>query len=124
LPPLDLDPAFYNVAPDDQQLPSYVPGEEVRLRSMTVNGRDRFVLPELDVPVLAATDEALFDAHVVVDTIVIEPEELRLSVVGRWTCPLGSSPLVYEVAVGPVSHAHRRALKTGKRYQPRSHREK
>ena len=123
MPPLDLDPAFYNVAPDDQQLPSYVPDEEVRLRNMTINGRDRFALPELDVPVLVATDESLFDARVVVDTIVIEPEELRFSVVGRCTCPLGSSPLVYEVAVGPVSRAHRRALETGKRYRAKPHRE-
>ena len=123
LPPLDLVPAFYNVAPDDQQLPSYVPGEEVRLRHMTINGRDHFALPELDVPVLAATEEALFEAHVVVDTLVIEPEELRLSVIGRWTCPLGGSPLVYEVAVGPVSRAHRRALETGKRYRAKPHRE-
>ncbi len=119
LPPADLDPQFFNVAPDDQQLPSYVPGEEVRLRYMTVNGRDRFLLPDLDVPIVVATAEILFDARARVDTIIIEPDELRFSVVARATCPLGTSPVVYEVAVGAITPAHRRALETGKRYLSR-----
>lgn len=120
LPPADLDPQFFNVAPDDQQLPSYVPGEEVRLRYMTVNGHDRFALPELDAPVVVATAEMLFDARARVDTIVIEPEELRFSVVAKATCPVGASPVVYEVAVGAITPGHRRALETGKRYRSRA----
>jgi hypothetical protein len=118
LPATDLDPGFYNVAPEDQQLTAYEPGDEVRLRNMTVNQLDRFVLPPFDVPVTIATPDVLVEARAAVDTLVIEPEALLFSLVGRVACPLRRSAIVYEIVVGEPTRAHRRALETGKRHRP------
>lgn len=81
--PTDFDPAYFNVAPVDQQLPSFQPGEEVRLDGMTTGGKERFRLPDLAVPVTVATGDALLETRTRVDTIVIEPRERRFSLVAR-----------------------------------------
>jgi len=90
LSPKDFDPAYWNVAPEDQQMPDYQPGEEVRLFNMTERGNDLFVLPELDVPVMFSARENVLQTQAQVDTIIIEPSERRfsLSVLAQSALPL------------------------------------
>jgi hypothetical protein len=122
--PADFDPLFFNVAPADQQLDRYVPGDEVRLTSMTSAGYDRFRLPSLRVPVTIVTPHALYDGEARVDTIIIEPAERRFSLVGRYAiCPQPDALAVRRVVVGHLNRGHRRALESGKSYlRPRGRR--
>jgi hypothetical protein len=116
LPP-DFDPAFYNCAPADQQLGDYRPGEEVRLTGMTPRGRERFVLPALEVPVLFVTRDLMNQTRARVDTIVIEPAEARVSLIARAVSRVRpSAAAMRQIFVGPLSRGRRRALETGRRY--------
>jgi hypothetical protein len=119
--PDDFAPAFFNVAPVDQQLPDYWPEEEVVLTYMSEAGHDRFRLPALSVPVLFAASDALTETSTAVDTLVIEPEARRFSLVARASCPLHPDhPVVDEAVIGSPTAAHRRALERGKRYTRRT----
>jgi hypothetical protein len=83
LPPEDFELTFLNVAPRDQQLDDYLPGEEVGLTYMTVVGHDHFLLPAFEIPVTVVTVEDLIEDVATVDTIIIEPTERRFSLVAR-----------------------------------------
>jgi hypothetical protein len=115
--PEDFDPAFFNVAPNDQQLDRFIPGEEVRLTSMTVAGRDRFLLPDLLVPVTFVSDRTVFETASAVDTLIIEPAERRFSLLARATfSPRPTILALREIVVGEPSMGRRRAIAAGKRY--------
>lgn len=48
LPPLDFNPRYYQLAPEDQQVPGYLKGgESVELLNLTPEGRVQFNLPRL-----------------------------------------------------------------------------
>lgn len=116
--PNDFDPAYWNVAPEDQQLPDYQPGEEVRLYNMTEKGTDVFVLPELEVPVMFSARENALETHAQVDTIVIEPAERRFSLVARAAfSPRPNLLGMGQVVVGQPTAACVRALESGKVYR-------
>ncbi len=92
LHPPDFDDRFWNCAPDDQQLDSYVPGDLVRLRGMTPEGDTRFVLPSFDVPItILERQGGKAEGYATPDTIVIEPAQRRISVVGE-VPPLAPPP--------------------------------
>jgi hypothetical protein len=115
--PADFDPAFFNVAPADQQLPTYVVGETVRLDGMTENGVDSFVLPELRVPVAFRSRTDMLQTYTRVDTIVIEPAEKRFSIIARAAyVPKPNVLAMRQVVVGPLTRGRKRALQTGKLY--------
>jgi hypothetical protein len=115
--PQDFDPAFLNCAPVDQQLASYLPGEEVRLTGMTPSARSRFELPELAVPVTFVMRDLIEETRGRVDTIIIEPAEERVSLVARACCsPRPSAIAVREAFVGPLTRGRRRALELGKAF--------
>lgn len=117
LPPADFSPVFFNVAPADQQLDGYLPGEEVRLVNMTTAAQDYFRLPDLAVPVTIVTSEELSEATTVVDTVIIEPEERRFSLVGKTQASLVEGPQsVSQIVVGELTRGMRKALKEGKCY--------
>ncbi len=113
--PADFDPAFFNCAPADQQLAGYLPGEEVRLTGLTTSGFERFLLPELTLPVTFVLRDVIENRKTRVDTIVIEPAEERLSLVARAACgPRPALTAVREAFVGPLTRGRRRALELGK----------
>jgi hypothetical protein len=114
LPPDDFDPAFHNVAPTDQQLPTYVAGELVVLAGMTPAGCEELALPRLAVPVQFATQDELREETVSVDTIVIEPERRRLSLLARAAIPLRDVLDLRQIVVGELTRAQRAALESGK----------
>jgi hypothetical protein len=116
LPPEDLDPRYFNAAPEDQQLPSYQPGEEVRLTYMSQAGHDRFALPRFAIPVIIEQlGRELVELALVPDTIVIEPSAHHMSLVGRCSFPLEPDLGALRAAwVGELTPALRRAIATGK----------
>jgi hypothetical protein len=118
LPPADFSPAFFNVAPADQQLDGYVAGEDVRLINMTTAGQDYFRLPDLAVPVTIVTADELSEAITEVDTIIIEPEERRFSLLGKVqaSLPLGSQSLG-RIIVGEMRKGMRKAVEQGLKYR-------
>jgi hypothetical protein len=117
LPPTDFDPAYWNVAPEDQQIPDYQAGEEVRLFNMTPRGTDFFVLPEFEVPVMFGARENACETRASVDTIVIEPAERRFSLIARASfSPRPNLLAMAQVVVGQPTAGCRRALETGKAY--------
>ncbi len=114
--PEDFDPLFFNVAPVDQQLESYAPGERVELRYMTLRGRDGFVLPALNVPVTFLTRESLVEDFATVDTIVIEPEERRFSLVARASVAVQKPLDLRRMVLGEMTSGLKKALTTGRRH--------
>ena len=117
LPPADFSPLFFNVAPADQQLDSYRPGEEVRLVNMTTAGQDCFRLPDLAVPVTIVTRDELSEGITAVDTVIIEPEERRFSLLGKVQTALPSGPAsLGRIIVGNMPKGMRKAVEQGKKY--------
>jgi hypothetical protein len=116
--PEDLDARYFNSAPEDQQLQSYQPGEEVRLTYMSETGHDRFALPRFEVPViLEQRGGAPVERTLVPDTIVVEPAAHRLSLAGRCSHPLEPDLTALRAAwVGEPTMARRRAIATGKEH--------
>ena len=115
--PKDFNPAYWNVAPADQQLDDYQPGEAVRLLNMSKRGVDFFSLPELEVPVLFSSREKMSETFAKVDTIIIEPAEQRFSLVARAAfSPRPNLLALGQVVVGAPTRACRRALGAGKVY--------
>lgn len=116
--PKDFNPAYWNVAPEDQQLPDYQPGEAVRLFNMSPRGTDFFSLPELDVPVTFSSSEKMEETFAQVDTIVIEPAEQRFSLIARAAfSPQPNLLAMGQVVVGQPTQACLRALSSGRVYR-------
>jgi hypothetical protein len=119
--PEDFDPAFYNAAPHDQQLDAFDQGDEVRLINLTLAAQERFVLPNASLPIIFVTEKALVNTRTMVDTIVIDPEKQRLSLISRAEyLPRVSLLELRSVVVGTPSHGLRRAIERGKRYVGRT----
>lgn len=96
LPP-DFDELYYQAAPADQQLSLPVGEQSVTLLNLTPDGRRDFVLPHLEAPVhifpKGGGNEALL-AHA--DTILIEPDEQRVTLTWRVARPLRRN--MFEIA--------------------------
>lgn len=115
--PRDFDPRYFNAAPPDQQLPTYEPGEEVRLVDFTPARRERFRLPKLDVPVSFVDRGRIHELPARVDTIVIRPELRTMSLVARAVyTPERAITDVTAAYVGALTAGQRRSLATGKTY--------
>jgi len=76
-------------------------------------------LPEFSVPITIATKDGLFEDTGAVDTIVIEPEARRFSLLARAQAPLADALAFGCIVVGPITRGLRAALESGKRYVPR-----
>lgn len=112
--PADFDDAFYQCAPQDQQMPYPRGGEVVTLTHLTragareaerTKGRYRFKVPAraLPVAVLTKARDTLFPTTVI-DTLVVDADAMRLDMVWRARMPLKRSlHEVHTVAVGAVS---------------------
>jgi hypothetical protein len=117
LPPLDFSPAYFNVAPADQQLDGYRPGEEVRLVNMTTAVHDRIRLPELNAPITFASSDEMSEDIATVDTLIVEPEERRLSLLARAQTELNEGPMsLIRIVVGELTEGMRKAIERNKTY--------
>jgi hypothetical protein len=117
LPPADFSLEYFNVAPDAQQLDGYRPGEEVRMLNLTTALRDRFLLPAFAVPVTFVSSDELAEDMTVVDTLFIEPEQRRFTLLARAQTELGVGPMsLARIVVGELTAGMRKAIEKGKSY--------
>jgi hypothetical protein len=119
LPP-DFDPAYYQSAPPDQQIERIEGGEPVLLGNLTSDGRRSFHLPRIEVPIVFFRRRGGHEERKGrIDTLLIEPDRGRFSIVWRASLPLRKN--VYEVTqivTGRMSRAWWRSVETGKTYYP------
>src|SRR5262249_45573086 len=116
--PADFDPQYFQSAAADQQIQHPLGGEEVVLLNLTPEGRTRFRLPTIEVPVeFMNLDYQRTAARAILDTIVIESDERRVAVIWRASHPLKRNLLqMRQVVVGRMSPAWYRARLLGKSY--------
>ena len=116
--PHDFDERYFQAAPEDQQTDYLRGGEEIELVNLTPQGRTLFRVPTLAVPVeLTGRGGRRTDLRPVIDTLTIEPDKSRFTVVWRASLPLKQN--IFEVTgliVGRMSRGYYRARETGKTY--------
>jgi hypothetical protein len=118
--PADFNPAYFQAAPVDQQVDKVVGGEPVILLNLTPDGRRDFHLPMIEVPVtFSRRDSDRLETTCTIDTVIIEPDAGRFSLVWRTSLPLKRNIFeVVQIVVGQMSRAWRRAMDVGKVYYP------
>lgn len=118
LPPDDLDPAWHQCAPDDQQLPLPDGPLACRLTGLTPDGERRFTLPAGTLPVDflgADRHERRRAAHL--DTIVIRPDLGDLLLTWRAVTRVRGGALgLRQIVVGELPESFFRARRLGKRW--------
>jgi hypothetical protein len=104
--PTNFDPLFYQCAPVDQQIDRSVEGEVLVVRNMTPDGTWTCKLPRLTVPLSLRYWDGSVDAPLRTDTLIIEPDEYRVTFKARTSVRVrrNGAPLD-EVVVGRVPDA-------------------
>jgi hypothetical protein len=119
--PVDFSYAYFQCAPEDQQVSFLQGGEEVELRNLTPDGFRSFCLPQKKIPVTCIPHRGN-DLHpeAVCDTLLLEPDLNRFSLTWRASVPLRRNLFeLKQTVVGemPYSwHSKRRAERSGKAY--------
>jgi hypothetical protein len=118
--PADFNPAYFQAAPEDQQIDKIAGGEPVILLNLTSDGRRDFQLPLIDVPVVFfLKNYTRQKMKGVIDTVTFETDAGRITVVWRASLPLKRNIFeITQVIVGEMSRAWWRATETGKTYFP------
>jgi hypothetical protein len=118
--PADFNPAYFQAAPEDQQVDKIVGGEPVILLNLTPDGRRDFQLPQLEVPLtFIVRKEGHQQTKTILDTVVIEPDAKRFTMVWRGSLPIKRNLFeISRIVVGHLSRAWWRAFDTGKIYYP------
>jgi hypothetical protein len=118
--PSDFDPRYYQAAPPDQQMDYPKGGEEVELINLTPEGRTRFRLPSIEIPV--EFTNASYDRKetmALLDTIIIEPDQRRFLLLWRASLPLKRNIFeAVQAVVGRMPRGWYRARALGKTYYP------
>jgi hypothetical protein len=113
--PADFSRAYFNVAPADQQLDGYIEGEECRLLNMTPAGSDCFLLPSLKIPIAVITSGEVTDDWLTVDTVTIEPEDRRISILAKAEAQLADGPeSLGRIIIGAMAPEIRVAVEEGR----------
>ena len=118
--PADFNEAYFQSAPEDQQIPFPKGGEEVVLVNLTPEGRTAFTLPSIEMPVVFFRKKGeKYETQAVIDTIVIEPDKGVFSITWRATLPLKKNIFeISQVLAGKMSRGWWRARELGKTYYP------
>jgi hypothetical protein len=99
--PKDFDSRFFHSAPADQIVADYLNGDEtVRITGATPNGQLEFQLPGIvpEITYTMANQPHVTPVHL--DTVLIEPDEMRVSLVWRTVLQVDKKVLqVSEVAI-------------------------
>lgn len=96
LPP-DFDEQYYQAAPLDQQFDGPLGGHEVMLVNLTPDGKRSFTLPAFEAPVHVFPKKGeREDLIAALDTLVMEPDQERLTMTWRVARPLKKN--MFEIA--------------------------
>jgi hypothetical protein len=114
--PEDFDPRYFQCAPEDQQFPHFQGGEKIRCVHMAEHEVVEYTIPTLNVPVRFRFRDADVERKAVLDTVIVEPHQLRALLVWRASVPLRKKlTALAEILVGeppqikailPISHRH------------------
>jgi hypothetical protein len=108
--PSDFDYQYFQSAPVDQQCPHFQGGEQVRCTGMVPEGPFWFQVPKVDAPLRYRFREREEVARPVLDTLIIEPDQRRFSVLYRHKVALGRKIRdLKDVLVGPQPKPERSA---------------
>jgi hypothetical protein len=92
--PKDFDPRFLQLAPPDLIAAGYLKGgEPVELRGVTRGGIMRFRLPQASLKVIYRLNGSPEERPFKLDTVLIEPEQSRLSLTWRSVFPCDKNAL-------------------------------
>jgi len=118
--PADFDEAYFQCAPEDQQIPFPKGGEEIVLVNLTPEGRTAFKLPNIEVPMVFFRKKGeKYETQAVIDTIVIEPDKGVFTMTWRASLPLKKNIFeIPQVLAGKMSRGWWRARELGKTYYP------
>jgi hypothetical protein len=95
--PADFDDRYFQAAALDQQMPLPLGEQMVALTNLTPEGITSFVLPHFEAPVVFVPHNGpREELQAVADTILIEPDEGRVTMTWRATKPLKRN--IFEVA--------------------------
>jgi hypothetical protein len=116
--PADFDERYYQMAPADQQIPFPQTGTPVLLGNLTPEGRTEFRLPETRLPIkIYRGREVCFDAPVLPDTLIFDPEARVFMMVWRVWVPMRRIITEFSEAwIGPPTRAMLRARAEGRVY--------
>ncbi|MEZ6136493.1 MAG: DUF2169 domain-containing protein [Pirellulaceae bacterium] len=116
--PTDFDERYYQSAPEDQQLPSLVGGEQVELTNLTPEGLCRFQLPTIAVPIEFHLQDATIETrNARLDTLHIDADQRQFSMVWRTSYLIVRDIFELNLAlVGRMPRAWYRARELGKKY--------
>lgn len=116
--PQDFDERYFQCAPADQQIPLPIGSVQISLLNLTPDGLRQFTIPRFEAPVhVFPKNGAREDAMAALDTIVLEPDEERLTMTWRYSRPLRRNLFeIGQVVVGKPSKAWWRATTSGKKH--------
>jgi hypothetical protein len=119
--PADFSYAYFQCAPDDQQVSYLQGGEDVELTNLTPNGSCFFKIPHKSVPVTCISYKREdLQVEAICDTLFLEPELFRFSLTWRAAMPLSRNLFeLRETIVGELPYSwysKRRSERAGKRY--------
>lgn len=119
--PEDFDLLYFQAAPQDQQIMFPQGGEQITLTNLTLQGKTRFLLPIISMPVIFVPHKGQdIIQKAVIDTLHFEPELNRFSMVWRTALVLDKSFFdIKQMIVGemPASwHRERKAAANGKAF--------
>jgi hypothetical protein len=116
--PHDFDSRYFQSAPEDQQFPHFVGGEQITCVHMAAEPVVRYVIPRVDVPVRFTFRDREEVRPSVLDTVVLEPHLSLACLVWRSTIPLPKQLVALRsvtVGVEPPASPMRRRGPTGYR---------
>ncbi len=118
--PADFNPAYYQAAPPDQQIPFLKGGEEVVLMNLTPEGKTTFTLPDLQMPVeFCDKSQNRETVQAQADTLILEPEARRLIIVWRASKALENNIFeMKQIVIGRMPDGWYRAREKGKKWYP------
>lgn len=116
--PDDFDYRHFQAAPPDQQMPYPQELLEFTLENLTPDGLRRFRIPYEEIPVMVFPHGADAQQHVFsLDTVMIEPDRERVSLVRRLSVPLRKSAFdLKQIVVGQDYRQYRREMRKQKRH--------
>lgn len=117
LPP-DFNNAYFQSTPKDQQIGHLKGGEIVNLENLTPQGKTRFSIPDISIPVVFFCKKGKPQkTKATADTLLLEPDENRFMITWRSSFPLRMNMFeVIEVLTGEMPKGWWRAKETGKTY--------
>jgi hypothetical protein len=116
--PADFDERYFQSAPPDQQIDPPRGGEEVVLVNLTPQGKETFRLPDARLPVtLFRGKDKHFDGLLQPDTVLVDADARRFSLVWRLSAPYRNSILEFPKCwVGTPTPSMVRAHDTGRAF--------